>query len=469
MHSKLTVTFALLLVIVPKPVYSEDSLPRPIPVTRTEMKKWLESVKTREPRIPLPELTEADRVALGERADSYESRLRHQYLDGDSRQGLSLGQSRVRGREQDPNMTLDYGFKVELFWIVSRANNCHYCLGHQESKLLAAGRDEDRIARLDGNWLEFSNAERAAYEFARKLTYQPYRLGDDDIVALQKYYSDLQIVEMIVSLSWNNSINRWKEAVGVAQNAEEGGYSRITIANGPSTQTQDELASLPRGTYLTPTSPAYANQITGVAPVADVSAASEATAPAVCVRPALEPRDVVTKQLEACRTRKSRLPLASEDVTRSVMSLSDDNDVPNWLRLLAHFPLEAQRRGQTLLDAINDQQLPPELKAQLAWIIARQDRAWYALAHAREQGLSLGFSEDQMFSLDGDWQGFTEREQSLFRLAKHLAASPVVLTDQDVAACITQAGPAEVVRTIQYVTQLCAFDRLTEAAGLRHE
>src|SRR6202000_765557 len=52
------------------------------------------------------------------------------------------------GRNSDPNMPLDYPFKTELFWIVSRTNNCQYCLGHQESKLLAAGLKEEEIASL---------------------------------------------------------------------------------------------------------------------------------------------------------------------------------------------------------------------------------------------------------------------------------------------------------------------------------
>ncbi len=363
-------------------------------------------------------------------------------------------------------MTLDYGFKVELFWIVSRANNCHYCLGHQESKLLAAGRDEDRIARLDGNWLEFSEAERAAFEFARKYTYQPYSVGDKDILALKSYYSDLQIIEMIISMAWNNSINRWKEAVGVPQNAEEGGYSRLATSSQPDPVSGVDISSLPRGTYRTPTSPAYASQITCVAPISLDAATGDPTTPAVCVRPVLESRDEVARKLQSCRTRICRLPLASVEVTRGVMSLADDAAVPNWLRLLSHFPVEGPRRGKAMMDAINDEHLSPALRAQLAWIVARQDRAWYALAHAYEKLRWLGFSEDEIYKLDADWQEYTDREQALFRLAKHLAASPVVLTDQDVAECLGQAGPAEVVRTIQYVTQLSAFDRLTEAAGL---
>ena len=58
-------------------------------------------------------------------------------------------------------MSLDGTFKTELFWIVCRANNCQYCQGHQESKLLRAGMNEDEIAALDGDWSEFSAAERA--------------------------------------------------------------------------------------------------------------------------------------------------------------------------------------------------------------------------------------------------------------------------------------------------------------------
>ena len=29
-------------------------------------------------------------------------------------------------REPDPNNSLDYRFKTQLFWIVSRTNNCQY-------------------------------------------------------------------------------------------------------------------------------------------------------------------------------------------------------------------------------------------------------------------------------------------------------------------------------------------------------
>ena len=55
--------------------------------------------------------------------------------------------------------------------------------------------------------------------------------------------------------------------------------------------------------------------------------------------------------------------------------------------------------------------LKPLLKAQVSWIIARQDRAWYATGLAKKQLLALGQTEDQIYKLDGDWKGFTEADR----------------------------------------------------------
>lgn len=116
-------------------VYAVDSdrAPRPTPLTRPEMKQYLEDMKERKLRIPLPELTDADKEKLGERASSYESRLRYHYSSSNEGQGAGRtggagggGGGGGFGRESDPDMTLDYAFKTQLFWIVSRTNNCQY-------------------------------------------------------------------------------------------------------------------------------------------------------------------------------------------------------------------------------------------------------------------------------------------------------------------------------------------------------
>jgi hypothetical protein len=103
-----------------------QTTPRPIPLTRPEMKQYLEDMKVRKPRIPLPELTAEEKAKLGEREGGYESRLRSLYLSQGARQGGGFGGGFGFNRDADPAMTLDYAFKTELFWIVSRTNNCQY-------------------------------------------------------------------------------------------------------------------------------------------------------------------------------------------------------------------------------------------------------------------------------------------------------------------------------------------------------
>jgi hypothetical protein len=447
---------------------AEDSTsaPRPIPLTRPEMKEYLEDMKERTPRIPLPPVREEEKAALGERADSYESRLRFLYSSSDDRGGFSgrpasagnqPGRSRDFTRNEDPQMTLDYRFKTSLFWIVSRTNNCQYCLGHQESKLLGAGMVEDEIAALDGDWIEFTPAEQAAFAYARKLTLQPHLLADADIERLRKHFTDLQILEMTLSVAGNNSLNRWKEGVGVPQSASGGGFGRREGAAEP-----QESHS-----YLTPTSEKFASRVSLVAPILFDPATGKPTRLTVFSRPETLSRSEVEDKLAACRTRSPRLPLVDEPAAREILGEeAPQGPLPNWMRLLVNFPVSGPRSVASIRSAEEGGDLSPLLKAQVSWIIARQDQAWYALGQAKHRLAELGQSDDQIFALDGDWSEFTPVEKSLFTVAKNLAASPVVLTDTDVAEAVKLASPRDVVQLVRYTTNRTSFDRITEAAGL---
>lgn len=454
---------------------------RATPLTRPEMKRLIEDVKVRVPRIPLPDLTEQDREKLGDQVDSYESRIRHHYLNGieplrpvspaqttRTADGTKPAAPATISREQDPAYTLDNAFKIELFWIVSRVNNCQYCIGHQESKLLGAGRTEDQIAALDGDWSEFKPAQRSAFEFARKFTYQPYLLGDADIAELKVHYTDKQILEMILSMSGNNSINRWKEGIGVPQRSDEGGYSRLA-ALGQAAQGAKEIdPKLPRGTYLTPTSPLFEAKISKVAVFSVDANQSMQSCPTMSKLPPLETRDFVMKKLQECRDRKPRLGLVEESQARKEMPAcaTIEGTLPAWVRLIANFPKAGGSRLESYRAAEEKGDLSPLLKAQLSWIVARQDRAWYALGVAQNQLRKLGQSDDQMLSLDGDWSGFDAHDRALFQVAKKLATSPVILSDEEVKRAVESAGPRDVVQTISFTTSRASFNRLTEAAGL---
>lgn len=426
--------------------------PRPTPLTRPEMKQFLEDMKQRKPRIPLPELTEEDKKALGDRATSYEARLRHHYMpgSGDGRGGFGFGPS---GTEA----TLDNTFKVQLFWLVSRANNCQYCQGHQESKLLRAGQKEDEIAALDSDWDQFTDAQKAAFAFALRFTAEPHKLGDADIEGLRKHYKDGQILEMILSMAGNNAINRWKEGAGVPQSASGGGFGK------------EPKEPAEKHTYLTPTSDKYKTAVTKVAPLT-LDPTGAPTRVTGCRRPPIEDRATVEKGLAAAAKRTPRLPLVEDSKAREIAPEDfPKGELPQWVRLLATFPAQGKGRVASQWAAEQKGDLKPLLKAQVSWVVARQDRAWYATGEAKKRLAALGQTDEQIYALDDDWKGFTPTEQAMFKVAKKLAASPVVLTDDDVAAAVKLAGPRDVVQLISYVTLRASFNRITEAAGLQIE
>jgi alkylhydroperoxidase family enzyme len=300
----------------------------------------------------------------------------------------------------------------------------------------------------------------AAFAFARKITYEPHQLRDADIDQLRKHYTDMQILEMILSVAGNNAINRWKEGAGVPQSASGGGF-RL--------QPGEERPKL-KHTYLTPTAEKYKDAITKVAPLHYDETTKKPTHLAVCKRPELETRAEVERALQTCRKRTPRLPLVVESKARKILPADwPIGSLPQWVRLLVNLPVHGKSRAVSARAAEETGDLKPLLKAQVSWIIARQDRAWYAAGEARRRLGKLGVEDGKIYELDGNWAGYTEAERALFTLARKLAASPVVLTDEDVARALKLAGPREVVQLISYTTERASFDRITEAAGLQLE
>lgn len=349
---------------------------------------------------------------------------------------------------------------------------------------------EDQIASLDGDWTEHTPAQRAAYAFTRKLTYEPHRLGDADITELRKHYNDKQILGIMLHVAGYNSTNRWKEGAGIPQSSGGGNFGsrRPEVATTGTEKAAEKPAEKPAEkvaekaaettarpvershNYLTPTSPKFQNIITKVVPLKIDDKTGKPPTETVFQRAPLESRAVTEKALAAARTRTSRLPIVDEAQARELVPESfPAGDLPQWVRLLATFPNNGKSRIASIHSAESRGDLTPLLKAQVSWIIARQDRAWYALGQAQRRLRDLGWADDQIFKLDGDWSECTPAERAQFRLARQLAASPIMLTDTETTDAVKLVGPRDVVQLISYTTNRALFDRITEAAGLRIE
>ena len=460
---------ALVLVLFGAAVaVAADDAPRSTPVTRPAMKRMLEEMKSRQERIPLPDLTDAERAAAVEEPTAlvYENRLRALYLPGTELRGyLGFGGTAPKRPnapppkvviEPDPAVTLDYGFKTRLFWIASRVNNCQYCLGHQESKLLAVGMTDDDLARLDTDWSGFPENEQAAFALARKLTLAPGSLTDADIDECLTHFSGKEILEMALSVGGNNAINRWKEGIGVAQ-AGNGGNSGWAQAGSNGVHS-----------YLTPTANRFDTIASAVAILSSVKPGDDLVATATPTP--LPSAEEIAAGLAAARARTPRLPLVGETEARSVLGdLAPAGAIPHWMRLLAHFPVAGPRMVKAFELTAAAPGLSPLEQARVAWTVARRNQAWYALGLAEARLRAQGADDAAILDLAGPQSGLSAAERAVLVVADRLAASPVICTDADFETALEATSPQTMVCVVHEVAMQSLFDRFTEAAGLNLE
>ncbi len=442
MPARSTLPFALMTLfgwIAP----SFGDAPPSVPATRAELKRFLEDSKANQPRIPLPPLTaeEQEKMNRGDWSVANNGRTRKAYLPPEI---AGVGFLKVN----DPTITLDYPFQTMLFWIVSRGNNCTYCMGHQESKLAAAGLNDDAIAALDGDWAAFSPKQRAAFALARKLTLTPQSVNPLDVEGLRSFYSNSEITQILLFVANFNAMNRWTGALKIPQEHHR--------------------------EYLTPTSPAYKDAVSLVAPLDPNRPKTGPSCAGLSRRPPLETPEEVARALEACRTRTAILPLveclkisqptASGAGTESVLTTP-----PQWVGLLVQFGQAGDARIALHKATETKGSLDPRFKAEIAYTAARLDRAWYALGHARRRLSALGFTPDRIDALDGSLDSFELEEAAVLALARKLTANPALIDDADIAALRSKMDDKKVAEVVHQVTEAAFFDRLTEAARLRLE
>jgi alkylhydroperoxidase family enzyme len=466
---------SIVLLAVSAPVWASD--PPLVPLTRPEMKQLLEESKKFAPRLKPPAPTDEELAEAKERGNAFGTaggnirnllprdlrRGAFFFWDGRtlemdmialrnpkapasspirSSQRTNANPNRVR-IDPDPNMTLDYAFKTMLFWIVSRGNNCIYCMGHQEAQLPAFGVAEDRIAALDGDWSEFTHAERAAFALARKLTNAPQTVTDADIDAVRRHFKDIQVQEIIGIVAGFNAMNRW---------------------TGPLRLTQQDFRL-----YLTPTSPKYATGITQVGPVPPGIAGTRCV-PAANPRPAMESRSEVESKWVECKGRKARFVTVDDSAARTMVpegTFPSHQPVPHWACLLLNFPKAGPAKVADLITSETKGELSPRLNAQLAWVSARADHAWYALAYARDRLHALGLDDDAIFAIDRATESkFTPADRAAFDFARKLTVDPALIGDADFDGLRAYYKESEIAELILHVNHDVFFNRVTEAARL---
>lgn len=90
-----------------------------------------------------------------------------------------------------------------------------YCTGLMALALKLAGESEELIAEIPhfDTSPRFSEAEKAALQYAQASMFSPPAISDSDFEALKAHFSDDQIVELAMVIGYVGFLTRWGAAI----------------------------------------------------------------------------------------------------------------------------------------------------------------------------------------------------------------------------------------------------------------
>jgi alkylhydroperoxidase family enzyme len=176
-----------------------------------------------------------------------------------------------------PNVPIELGMLIGL--VVAMDNSCRHCYGAFRSVLKIMGYSERMIRRLEESLAvnDLSNKEKAALEFARKVSHSAPRPSEADLQELKAVgYSATQIAEIAYLAANNASGNRLATLLAVPPDPlEEVGANWFEKLKRPFTR-KDFQASF--SSIFRVDSPPYAGPGAGVVKALEGSPASGALA-----------------------------------------------------------------------------------------------------------------------------------------------------------------------------------------------
>lgn len=109
------------------------------------------------------------------------------------------------------------GFKRLVAYMASRTHGCNYSMAHAADAAHRLGETDERIAAVVDYKTSplFSEAERAALDFAIAAASQPNAVTDELLERTRKHWNEGQIVEIAAAVALNGFLNRWNDTMAV--------------------------------------------------------------------------------------------------------------------------------------------------------------------------------------------------------------------------------------------------------------
>jgi len=323
------------------------------------------------------------------------------------------------------------GLRAAMRWVSARANRCGYAEAYAVADALRAGLDAGRIGALaQEGYPGWSNEERAALEFAHKMSVDSDSVTDDEFDALVKNFGPKQTASMVLLIAYSNFQDRLLLSLGAP--LEPGGplppievtftpESFVTATTPPSSVAKRPLPE-PRGTDL----------------IADEPNWKKLT------------YDQLQDRLEAQRQKPTRLPIPSwDEVSRNLPEglMKKPSDII-WYRIVFGYAPELAVPFEVFMRTAGAEIGPrwDRIFGQgLFWVTTRAVVCPYCMGHCEMNWEVAGLTGEEIAErsrlLAGDdWSSFPPAEQHAFSFARTLTKAPWKISDDDVSELCRDFG-----------------------------
>jgi alkylhydroperoxidase family enzyme len=148
--------------------------------------------------------------------------------------GMVKGFGELTKAVMDPNGAVDLGFMRLVAHFASRAAGCQYCEAHSLVAAKIHGISQDK---LDAIWDYqssplYSEAERAALDFALAAGAVPNAVDADLMARMQAHWSEQQIVQILGAVCLYGFLNRWNDSMATDLEAAPRTMGERVLARG---------------------------------------------------------------------------------------------------------------------------------------------------------------------------------------------------------------------------------------------
>ena len=114
--------------------------------------------------------------------------------------------------------------------VVSKRNECVYCVAHHVPRLVEQGLPADTVARiLEPDCPGLDAVDRVVRDWALQVTDAPSRVRDAQLAELRRHFTEAQIVELTVRVALTGFFTRVNDALGIEM---EPGVLEDMVAHG---------------------------------------------------------------------------------------------------------------------------------------------------------------------------------------------------------------------------------------------